>query len=137
MKIDRVIFDTNDVISAFLKEFSAIGKALEYAVRHRIVLASPDTIEELDRVFLRSKFERYLPFAIRENLIEEYLDSVEWVETTTKDAFCRDPKDDKFLHLALDGKADCVVTGDEDLLVLNPFQTIHILTPRDYLDKVQ
>jgi putative PIN family toxin of toxin-antitoxin system len=46
---------------------------------------------------------------------------------------CRDPKDDKFLELALNGRADLIITGDADLLVLNPWRGIEIVTPREYL----
>jgi len=47
---------------------------------------------------------------------------------------CRDPKDDKFLELAVDGRADAIVTGDGDLLDLHPFRGIAILMPADYLN---
>jgi predicted nucleic acid-binding protein len=46
---------------------------------------------------------------------------------------CRDPDDDKLLETALVGRADCLVTGDRDLLVLHPFQRIPILTPAGFL----
>lgn len=45
---------------------------------------------------------------------------------------CRDPKDDKFLELAVSGNADVIVTGDKDLLALHPFRGIAILTPLDF-----
>lgn len=48
---------------------------------------------------------------------------------------CRDPKDDKFLELAIDGRADAIVTGDQDLLVLHPFRGIAVLTPAEYLER--
>ena len=46
---------------------------------------------------------------------------------------CRDPDDDKLLEVAVIGRADCLVTGDQDLLILNPFQGIPILTPAGFL----
>jgi len=46
---------------------------------------------------------------------------------------CRDPKDDKFLELALNGRADVIVTGDADLVALNPWRGIEIVTALDYL----
>lgn len=48
---------------------------------------------------------------------------------------CRDPKDDKFLDVAINGQASCIVSGDNDLLVLDPFRGIEILTPRDFLER--
>lgn len=50
---------------------------------------------------------------------------------------CRDPKDDKFLELAVNGKADYLITGDDDLLVLHPFRGVQIMTARDFLDRIQ
>jgi len=47
---------------------------------------------------------------------------------------CRDPRDDKFLELAVDGRADLILTGDSDLLTLHPFRGIAILTPAQYLE---
>ncbi|MCX5728009.1 MAG: putative toxin-antitoxin system toxin component, PIN family, partial [Nitrospirae bacterium] len=55
---------------------------------------------------------------------------VEITDTVTE---CRDPKDDKFLELAVSGKATCIVSGDDDLLVLHPFRGIPVLTPRQFL----
>ncbi len=48
---------------------------------------------------------------------------------------CRDPKDDKYLELAVAAKADCVITGDHDLLVLNPFRGIPILLAADFVNQ--
>jgi uncharacterized protein len=47
---------------------------------------------------------------------------------------CRDPKDDKFLALAIDGKADLLITGDKDLLAVLPIDNLRILSPADFLD---
>ena len=48
---------------------------------------------------------------------------------------CRDPKDDKFLELAVTGQADCIVSGDQDLLVLHPFRGVPIVTPRGFVEE--
>ena len=48
---------------------------------------------------------------------------------------CRNPRDDKFLELAVHGLADAIVTGDRNLLELNPFRGIAILTPAEYLER--
>jgi hypothetical protein len=57
----------------------------------------------------------------------------EFIEPKIEITECRDPKDNKFLELALAGNADCIVTGDKDLLVLNPFRGIKIISPSDFL----
>jgi len=57
----------------------------------------------------------------------------EFVPTIQLIRECRDPKDDKFLEVALNGRADVIVTGDEDLLAMNPWREIVIATPANYL----
>jgi putative PIN family toxin of toxin-antitoxin system len=54
----------------------------------------------------------------------------EWIDIDVPVVACRDPKDDRFLSLAVNGHATHIVTGDSDLLVLDPFQNVHILEPR-------
>ena len=49
----------------------------------------------------------------------------------------RDPKDDMFLELAVNGNADVIVSGDQDLLALTPFREIPIVTPAGYLERLQ
>ena len=58
------------------------------------------------------------------------------VEVTMHVGECRDPQDNKFLELAASGRALCIVSGDQDLLVLHPFRGIPIVTPRGFLDEV-
>ena len=58
------------------------------------------------------------------------------VEVTAHVGECRDPQDNKFLELAASGRALCIVSGDQDLLVLHPFCGIPIVTPRGFLDEV-
>nr|WP_306441344.1 putative toxin-antitoxin system toxin component, PIN family [Methyloversatilis sp. XJ19-13] len=55
------------------------------------------------------------------------------VSITHRVAACRDPKDDKFLHVALNGEAEAIVTGDRDLPVLHPIHGISIFSPADFV----
>jgi putative PIN family toxin of toxin-antitoxin system len=57
----------------------------------------------------------------------------EAVEITERIAACRDATDDKFLELAVNGEADVIVSGDADLLVLNPFRGIPIVAPAAFV----
>jgi uncharacterized protein len=59
------------------------------------------------------------------------------VEVIEKVQECRDPKDDKILELALNGQAPYIVSGDRDLLVLNPFREVKIVTVEEFLRAVQ
>jgi predicted nucleic acid-binding protein len=55
------------------------------------------------------------------------------VESTVQICECRDPDDDKYLELAVDGNANCLISGDKDLLVMNPFRKIPIMRPDQFL----
>jgi putative PIN family toxin of toxin-antitoxin system len=55
-----------------------------------------------------------------------------FIESVVKISECRDPKDNKFLELAVAGNADCIVTGDKDLLVLNPYRGTKIISPANF-----
>jgi uncharacterized protein len=63
---------------------------------------------------------------------EEHARACKFVEISPSIHAGRDPKEDRFLELAVDGRADAIVTGDRDLLVLHPFRGIAILTPAGY-----
>ncbi|MCU1267062.1 MAG: PilT protein domain protein [Acidobacteria bacterium] len=62
-----------------------------------------------------------------------FLKETELIEIRERVSDCRDENDNKFLELALSGKADCIISGDDDLLVLNPYRGVSIINPRDFL----
>jgi putative PIN family toxin of toxin-antitoxin system len=130
----RVVVDTNVYVSRLLREQSIPGKALERAWSEAITLFSDSIMEELRIVLLRKKFARF----VRPEEVDGYLVRIRnlgfHVVKPPPIRACRDPKDDKFLEVAVHGQADTIITGDSDLLALNPFRGIAILTPREYLD---
>jgi predicted nucleic acid-binding protein len=67
--------------------------------------------------------------------LRKLMDAAELVTVTERISACRDPTDDKFLELAVSGRADLIVTGDADLLVLNPFRDIPIVTPAAFVQR--
>jgi putative PIN family toxin of toxin-antitoxin system len=90
---------------------------------------------ELNEVLSRSKFKRYLPTEKRDIFLWALFRKANFVDDIQEKVnICRDSKDNQFLELAINGKANFIITGDEDLLVLNPFRNIPILTPRMFLD---
>ena len=128
----RLVVDTNVVLSALLFPGSTSSRALHQAQRC-IVLASNATRQELEMVMDRSRFDRYVDRETRRRLSAEYLAATVTVIIPFPIRACRDPRDDKFLEVAVYGHADVIVTGDRDLLELNPFREIAILTPAEYL----
>jgi putative PIN family toxin of toxin-antitoxin system len=130
----RVVFDTNVVVSGLLFDNSSPAQALVVPKSRFTFLASNITLAELRNVLLRPKFDKYLTEALRVEFLTRYELDVERVIIQSVYNICRDPKDNKFLELAIDGKADVIVTGDDDLLVLDPFSQTRILTPSQFLE---
>jgi putative PIN family toxin of toxin-antitoxin system len=131
---ERLVLDTNVVLSGLLFPGSVPSRALLKA-QSCTVLASAATCLELIEVLGRSRFDRYIEREVRRQLAEEYAKACEAVEIPVPIHVCRDPKDDKFLEVAVHGGADLIVTGDRDLLDLHPFHGIAIVTPADFLER--
>lgn len=128
----RYVFDTSAVVSALLFEQSVPGQAFSAALNRGVILLSSATAAELAEVLSRKKFDRYLTHQEREQFLVMLLLAATVVEISEEVRACRDPKDDAFLELAVNGRASCLVTGDEDLLTLHPFRGIPILTPAQF-----
>ena len=108
---------------------------MKRATDERTLLVSDDTLEELATVLSRTKFDRYVSLEDRKTFILLLGRISERVMIIRRIQACRDPKDDKFLELAVNGVADLIISGDEDLLTLHPFMDISILSPADYLQE--
>ena len=132
----RVVPDTNLIVSAMLTGGTSPQQALEYVISRGTILLSTDTFDELESVLLRSGFDKYVPIGTRLNLLARLENQGNWTTVTQTITACRDPKDNKFLELAVSGQASHIITGDGDLLALHPFDSIPIVTPRDFLEQV-
>lgn len=130
----RWVIDTNVLISRLLLPSGVAARAVDHALARGVLLVSDATLSELATVLSRRKFDRYVTVAEREKFIFLLGGVARCVTITTPIVMCRDPRDDKFLQLALSGNADAIVTGDADLLALNPFHGIAIVTPAEFLD---
>jgi uncharacterized protein len=129
----RIVIDTNVYLSHLMRPSSIPSRALLRAWRRDIPLVSLETLEELERTLRKKKFSRYFRPADITQFLEEANSVSERVVVKSKFQICRHPKDDKFLGLAVDGRADLILTGDRDLLVLNPFRDIPIVSLVEYL----
>jgi putative PIN family toxin of toxin-antitoxin system len=130
----RVVFDTNVLVSALLFENSTPAQAFFAALKSGEVLLSAPLAEEISRIIYHPKFDRYLTDEQRADFITALVEATALVEIKDTITVCRDPKDNMILELAVSGKAEVIVTGDSDLLVLNPFEQISILSPKDFLE---
>jgi uncharacterized protein len=131
----KVIFDTNVLLSAVFSPTSVTGRAFDKGFEIGNVICSSDTLAELIEVFSRPKFDKYISAKKRKQFVDDFVAAaIPIVTERFETAICRDPKDEKFLELAVAANADYLVSGDKDLLVLNPFRRTLILTPREFLD---
>ncbi|HEY9363544.1 MAG TPA: putative toxin-antitoxin system toxin component, PIN family [Chitinophagaceae bacterium] len=133
--IKYFVFDTNTLISASLLIDSKNKKAVRKAMLLGEMAFSNETLNEFKEVVFRKKFDKYFVSN------EERLELLNEIENSIKQFFpseiinkCRDPKDKKFLELAVSADASCIITGDKDLLVLHPFRNIPILNAVDFIN---
>ena len=135
----RAVVDTGVLVSALIKPQGATGDVLR-ALRDGRFTAIYTTeilveiVEVLGRAALRAKYH------IQPEDLTALINLIrlrgELALPTRVVKACRDAKDDKFLAAALAGAADCVITGDADLLVLTPFENIPILRPAEFLARL-
>lgn len=124
----RLVVDTNVFVSAALKELSWSGMVVRWLDDYGGLLKTTTTEQEILEVLQRPRLApKIAPFFL--NNIRNMLATAEFVTVTERVTAGRDPKDDKFLELAVNGRADVIVSGDADLLVLDVFQDIPIITP--------
>ncbi len=135
----RAVIDTGVLVSALIRRQGTIGEVLRAlrVGRFGAIYTSEiliELIDVLDRPIFRTKY------AIE---VDDILATVnlirlrgELVTPQRKIKACRDPKDDKFLEAAIAGGADCIISGDADLLNLSPFENIFILSPAEFLARL-
>jgi putative PIN family toxin of toxin-antitoxin system len=133
----RIVIDTNTLISSILIAASVPDQVFKKAREIDILLFSDATFEELQQVITRPKFDRYVSIAIRIEFLARVWEESEQVGIVDVITDCRDPKDNKFLEVAVNGDADYILTGDQDLLILNPFRDIPIVPPAYFLNLIR
>ena len=136
MKTNRIVIDTNVIVSALIFSKSTTMQALREAKQNGVILISVEILSELIDVLSRPKFDRYLSIEIREDFLASLARETELITINETIDICRDPKDNKFLELAISGNATHIITGDKDLLELHPFRDILIVTPSQFLDSL-
>ncbi len=129
----RLVVDTNAWVSRLLLPGSVAALAVDRALTLGRLLVSEATLDELADVLARPKFDRYVSRADRREFIHQLAGIVEIVPVLRRIQACRDPRDDCFLELAVNGQASHIISGDKDLLVLDPFMQVRILTPAAFL----
>jgi uncharacterized protein len=129
MRVERIVLDTNVLISAALSRLGKPFACLDWVLDNATLIVSRELLEELETRLTRPKFSKYVDDSRRRAFVSDVGLSAVQVELSGTVTVCRDPDDNKLLEIALVGRADCRVTGDQDLLILDSFQGIPILTP--------
>ncbi len=132
----RAVVDTGVLVSGLIRPQGAPGEVLRALRDGRFtpVYSTPTIVEIIDvlgRPFFREKYHIYPGDAT--TLVNLLRLRGELVIPKISITACRDPKDNKFLEVALAGNAEAIVSGDADLLVLHPFEGISILRPAEFL----
>jgi putative PIN family toxin of toxin-antitoxin system len=131
----RSVVDTNVLVSAVIFPDSVPREAVGKVLHHGVLLLSEDTFNELKEVLFRSKLDRYVSQEARALFLAQLRSAAEFIPAIRIVRECRDPKDDKFLEVALNGRADVIVTGDKDLLRMGPWRGIGIVPPSQHSEK--
>ena len=128
-----LVIDTNIWVSYALNRKGSIAVKLKAAIDQQNYAFSDATFRELTEVFLRKKFDPYFSKELRVQMLKEIARGAEWFNPTETVTACRDPKDNKFLELAIASNAAAIITGDQDLLTLNPYRNTRVVTISDFL----
>lgn len=131
----KYVLDTNIIVSALLFKQSQPRQGLDKARNKGIILMSHAILVEIQEVLARAKFDKYITLGERQIFLIGFQETVTFIDIEETINACRDSKDDKYLELAVNGQATTIITGDRDLLVLNPFKNIPILSVREFLEQ--
>lgn len=133
-KVSRIVIDTNLWISFLItKNFTKLDEII--FSKKCVLIFSQELLEEFLTVAKRPKFRRFFSSTDIEDILETIQEYAEFIEVTSKTEVCKDPKDNFLLSLSMDGNADFLLTGDNDLLILTKFRKTAIVTIADFLDE--
>lgn len=135
----RAVIDTNILVRAVLKPQGSAGQILDCLRDARFLyLYSDATLNELIDVLGRPRMVS--KYGVTPELVEATCSLLllrgESVQSVRDIRVCRDPKDDKFLQVAISGQAEVVVTADEDLIVLGSYEAIPMVQPAEFLRRL-
>lgn len=133
----RVVIDTNVLISGLFGIKNSPSSQILNAVRKQkiILVSSPVIIKEIDEVINRERIIGLTKMSKDERVdfVDRLIERCDITEGKEIQQVGRDVKDDKFLACAIEGKANYIISGDEDLLTLKEYEGIKIVTPREFL----
>lgn len=136
MKNKKIILDTNLWISFLISnKLEQIDSLIEN--KKLILIFSKELLEEFIDVVSRPKFKKYFLKEDIEKLIEYFYQYGKLIKVKSNINLCRDKKDNFLLNLSVDSKADYLITGDKDLLVLEKIENTKILTFSEFTEQIK
>lgn len=136
MEKTKVVIDTNIFVSAFLGSKNAKLILKEIINGEFLLVMSTEQLREVKEVLFRPKFSKYITQREVNELVSMLSMKVIVPACYEKIVDCRDPKDNMILEEAVYGNAQYIITGDDDLLVLNPYKWIKIVNLRDFITEM-
>lgn len=134
MKVERVVVDTNVLISFALKPDGIAGQVVDWILENGQLVFCMETFKELETRLWRPKFDRYITLEERKLLLHDFEMSATWVTIANELRFSRDPGDDKFIETALVASVPKLISSDSDLLDVQ-IKALHIITPRQFYEQ--
>ena len=131
----KIIFDTTSLISACIYPYREPAKIFLKAISKFDLIASKKTIQEIDSVLKRPKFDKWCTAEYRQAWVKDYVLLAKEFSPSITISDCRDAKDNMFLELAVFAQVEIIISSDDDLLVLNPYKEIEILTLREFSNR--
>lgn len=128
-----IVFDASSLVGAAIGPDSVPRLALHKARGQDQFALSRVVHDEVVEVLHRPRLVRFINPGLRDELLDLLVPGAAWFEPAERVTDCRDPKDNKYLELALAASASTIVSSDTDLLVLNPWRNVRILRPAEYL----
>lgn len=134
MKSKRIIIDTNLWISFLISnKLNELDLLIDSGAI--TLIFSNELIEEFLEVTNRPKFKKYFKNTDIDALLNQIQNHGELIKVKSNVNICRDEKDDFLLNLSIDSKADYLITGDNDLLILGKIKRTNIISWSDFLSK--
>ena len=132
-----IVLDSNLIVSAILNPEGICALAIDLADSNFDMVRSKDTTHELVEVLRRDKFDRFAALEDRVFRVQTYIEATRLIAVNIHVTDCSDPKDNKFLELAIAANATVIVSGDKKHLVsMNPYKGIAIIRVRDFVDNL-
>jgi putative PIN family toxin of toxin-antitoxin system len=133
MSRKAIVLNTNVLISAVLSPNGTARKAFDEAIANYRMIQSGVTYEELVSRLQKKKFDKYVSVEDRIDFLAMIRRYSEFISVKAEITLCSDPDDNKFLDLAIAEKAEYLITGDQDLLVIGNLDSTKIVRPAEFL----